>query len=85
MMRRHDMSDRKAKPQDPVHFLGQKLHGPVRQKLLPRDDLRVKQLTILVSRSLDCRLQPYPACFLKSYLDMTFRTEPCDGSALHCI
>ena len=42
-------SDREAQLRDPVHFLGQKLHGPVRQKLLPRDDLRVKQLSILVS------------------------------------
>jgi len=34
------MSDRKVKLQDP---------HPVHQKLLPRDDLRVKQLSILVS------------------------------------
>ena len=48
-MRPRDMSDRKVKLQDPVHFLGQKLHDPVYQKLLPRDDPRVKQVFILVS------------------------------------
>ena len=50
VMRPRDMSDRKVKLQAPVHFLEQKLHGPVYQKPSPQSR------AFGASRMRECRL-----------------------------